>query len=503
MNKIFTVLVICLLISINATKAQIHWDGNNPGSIYYNGGNVGIGTTMPWSGAKLTIENTLATKPVGVNGYYSYLSSNWSEANAFELGISDGSNFHKLVTSSNYHFGSILQFWSADNERMRIISNGNVGIGTTIPKEKLQINGNAAIIGSNNRLKIWNDDTNPTYAMSLGGWDESNNRIESSGRELFITSYNGGISFGNNGIKQHKIDANGNVGIGTTTPTSKLEVLSGVSNNEIARFGGTVSERGLRLSSFMVGGTNEVGFNFNAPGAGGAAAISFSTLSTERMRVNYDGNVGIGTTSPTNTLTLSKMSGGANLARISFDGQTGDANNSINGGIEFHNNNYPYYSAVLGYRGVNSHEVGLYFKTSFLNNGGITAMTIVPNGNVGIGVTNPQYKLTVEGTIAAREVNVTTETWSDFVFHSSYKLRSLGEVEQFIKANSHLPEIPSAAEVKENGIGLGEMNAKLLQKIEELTLYMIEQQKQMVEMKNENEDLKSRVNKLEKKDNNK
>jgi hypothetical protein len=90
---------------------------------------------------------------------------------------------------------------------------------------------------------------------------------------------------------------NSSVGIGTSSPATKFEVLSGLSNSEIARFGSTVSARGIRISSFIVGGTNEVGFNFNAPGAGGSAAISFSTLSNEIMRVT-ENNVGIGTASP-------------------------------------------------------------------------------------------------------------------------------------------------------------------------------------------------------------
>ena len=78
---------------------------------------------------------------------------------------------------------------------------------------------------------------------------------------------------------------------------------------------------------------------------------------------------------------------------------------------------------------------------------------------------------------------------SDFVFEKDYKLRSIGDLETFIKENKHLPDIPSANDVKENGIDLGEMDAKLLQKIEELTLYIIEQQKQLEELRTQIEKL--------------
>ncbi|WP_281923955.1 hypothetical protein [Flavobacterium collinsii] len=97
----------------------------------------------------------------------------------------------------------------------------------------------------------------------------------------------------------------------------------------------------------------------------------------------------------------------------------------------------------------------------------------MPNGNVGIGGVNPRYKLDVEGTIRSREVIVNMEKWSDFVFKKDYNLPTLAEVEKHIREKGNLENIPSEKEVLENGISLGEMNAKLLQKIEELTLYSI------------------------------
>ncbi|MDQ1266655.1 MAG: hypothetical protein QG635_1807 [Bacteroidota bacterium] len=117
------------------------------------------------------------------------------------------------------------------------------------------------------------------------------------------------------------------------------------------------------------------------------------------------------------------------------------------------------------------------------------------DGNVGIGVEEPLAKLVVDGTICAKEVRVSlsgSPCWSDFVFDKDYKLLDLNVLEIQIKKLGHLPGIPSAKEVRENGVELGEMQAKLLQKVEELTLYMIELKKENDTLKKEIKKLKSR-----------
>ncbi len=99
-------------------------------------------------------------------------------------------------------------------------------------------------------------------------------------------------------------------------------------------------------------------------------------------------------------------------------------------------------------------------------------------GKVGIGTDNPSDKLTVNGTVKCKKARVTLEGFADFVFEKNYDLPTLEEVERHINENGHLKDIPKEAEVMENGLDLGEMNVKLLQKVEELTLYVIELNKQ-------------------------
>ena len=142
-------------------------------------------------------------------------------------------------------------------------------------------------------------------------------------------------------------------------------------------------------------------------------------------------------------------------------------------------------------------------------NGGIrhTVMTFL-NQNVLIGKTSQQnsdYKLDVSGPIRANEIKVNL-SGADFVFEQDYRLRSLEEVEMFISKNKHLPEIAPANEMEKDGASLGELNTKLLQKIEELTLYMIEQNKKtnklikdVQELKSDNKTLKANNKKLKEK----
>ena len=136
------------------------------------------------------------------------------------------------------------------------------------------------------------------------------------------------------------------------------------------------------------------------------------------------------------------------------------------------------------------------FTTQFDNNLDLKADLSI-KGKLSIGTpTTGTHKLAVEGSIGAREIKVEASNWSDFVFNKDYKLLDLEDVENYIEENKHLPDIPSEKEVLEKGINLGDMDAKLLQKIEELTLYTIEQEKKIGRLERENKKIKLLENKL-------
>ena len=110
-------------------------------------------------------------------------------------------------------------------------------------------------------------------------------------------------------------------------------------------------------------------------------------------------------------------------------------------------------------------------------------MVIDHTGNIGSGTFNPEDKLTVNGRIRANEIRVNGQQTPDYVFEPDYQKLSLSELEAYIKKYKHLPEGPSASEAEKNGIELGEMNKLLLKKIEELTLHLIEQDKEIKTLK--------------------
>jgi hypothetical protein len=117
-----------------------------------------------------------------------------------------------------------------------------------------------------------------------------------------------------------------------------------------------------------------------------------------------------------------------------------------------------------------------YTYTAYYNGSGLNYF----NGNIAIGTyDNKGYRLAVNGSAIFTKVKVMPYPWPDYVFNSSYRLRPLSEVEQYIQEHHHLPEVPSAEEVKKDGIDVGDNQAVLLKKIEELTLYVIEQNKKL------------------------
>ncbi|GEP92876.1 hypothetical protein SAMN05660909_04689 [Chitinophaga terrae (ex Kim and Jung 2007)] len=241
-----------------------------------------------------------------------------------------------------------------------------------------------------------------------------------------------------------------------------------------------------------------------------------------RMVIKNDGFIGVGTTSPTTKLDVRDGSininpGANNVFRIGYAnmGNTTYGNSpyigfnaflySSNGSNVFTPLNNS--GAGLVIKGDDAGS-GLHFYQRTFNNPSpyydlntfTEVMTLTPNGALGIGTNSTGvHKLAVEGSIGARKVKVNVSGWADFVFDPSYDLPKLADVERYVKEHRKLEGIPSAEEVNSEGIELGDMNKRLLQKVEELTLYLIEMKKENEELKAQNQQILDRVTVLEKK----
>lgn len=199
------------------------------------------------------------------------------------------------------------------------------------------------------------------------------------------------------------------------------------------------------------------------------------------LTVKDNGNVGIGTTNPDQKLTVQ---GHVNI------GGTGNGTLRVRHleGKHYQNANYDH--LFINYRSGKDVYIGNKYDNTLKSN-------LFVSGNVGIGTTTPREKLSVNGKIRAKEVKVELQNWPDYVFSPAYELPTLTEVADFITKNGHLPEIPNAAQVHEEGIELGVMNAKLLQKIEELTLYTLAQEEKLETQQHTIETLITRLNQIE------
>ncbi len=133
-----------------------------------------------------------------------------------------------------------------------------------------------------------------------------------------------------------------------------------------------------------------------------------------------------------------------------------------------------------------------------MHHGGISYFDLAANGNLGLGTHTPDYKLDVNGAVRAKEFFVETG-WSDFVFEKDYELPTLEEVEEHIEEHGHLPGVPSAAEIQENGLEMGQAQTFLMQKIEELTLYVLEISEENAALREDSSELRERIHSLESK----
>jgi hypothetical protein len=433
-----------------------HWNKTGTHVFNINTGNIGIGTNNPTQ--KLAIN---ATDPA-IDFMNAGSSKGYLQAN--------GNNM-RLATYANNTTGNIV-FNTKAVDRMWIDETGKIGIGTASPTGLLTVNG-----------------TNPWIEMQNNGVDKG--FLQATGNDLKLgtnsTNTTGNLVFQTKLIDRMMIDENGQIGIGTSTPGSAL-TLNG--SNPILQIRNADIDKG-----FIQLVNDDIKIGTNIGNANGNFIVR--TNGSDRFSVTGTGNVGIGTSTPIYKLDVNGTSrftgnqtitGNQNVTGLITGGDMEinsstpsiELNSSLNGTygkFEIDNSN----NVVLGkgfYGGalVLDGAIGQSAKRLYINKAN--------HFNFGTGLSPANHTVSVEGgLIATFFTEASINNWPDYVFEDGYRLKPLTDVKAFIAANKHLPNIPPASEIEKHGLQLGDMSKRLMEKVEELTLYIINLQEQIDALK--------------------
>jgi hypothetical protein len=402
-------------------------------------------------------KNAIPNKTDGMLVYDSDIQqfSYW-KASVITLGMGSWENFGQAAVAN--------QYWNLNSGNITNSNVGNVGLGTEIPTEKLDVTGNVKITGEikpngtsgvlNHVLKSngsggmsWGpiptaswatvDHANLDYGYKMTYPDVANRLVKINSPVLNQGGYSG-------------VFKNGGLSIYNPSNGTKIPYLTMDGKSIQARY---------QDDNAVNGYEDEYESDLNLNPFGGNVGVGTAPLTKFHVKTGSSGisPFGIAGFESSTDAFVNLMSPSGFQSGVFF----GSPLSNVRGGIVYANNS------------------GGSFETLALRTGGnINRMVIDKNGNVAIGDFMPQNKLDVNGVMRAKEVIVETG-WADYVFDENYKLRSIDEMEVFIKENKHLPNIPPATEIEKNGLKVGETNKAMMEKIEELALYIIQLKKEM------------------------
>ena len=475
-------------------------------------------------------------------GRYTFANTQSSVAIGKYVLASGATSFaYGMFLSSSASFAFTLGTGFADDKRLEnnVSKSLMIGFNSKLPTFFV---GESSASNRTGRIGIGNM-TDPQAKLHILGDNDPNNTDDAS---LFIQSSGNYYSTIWLGDTEHSIKAKpnydltfktpantdfvfegGDVGIGVTSPTRTLDVDGTSRIRDDARFDGNVgigttnpSER-LEVNGNIL---QSPGFNLTtsqikAPDANG---LSLTDMNGNGVFVGLSGYVGIGIPDPYYNLDVAgniNFTGSIrkngeiynpsywdkNGSVIDYSGKVGIGTTDVDAKLKIFTDNSTglivntHHTSGWGYgiiSDVTHDDTKALVVEKRIDESTSDRFTVYGNGRTIIGNNDYPYSgylLTVAGKVKAREVWVTATAGADFVFVEGYDLPKLGDIEDFITENKHLPDIPSAKQMIEDGLNMGDMQIKMLQKIEELTLYVIEQQKQIERQNNEIKELKNKM----------
>jgi hypothetical protein len=417
-------------------------------------------------------------------GYAQLATGSWDKNYSALYFNTDNSTPNCMIVA--YKPNSILSFRTLNIDRMWLTSTGNFGIGVSTPSSLLHVQSAVAgQIGNDYKIANFTASTGDFFRFGTGYWNPNN-------LEINAFALSGTKSL----VLQGDVNA-GNVGVGSfsstgfhTSPTAKLHVFSGGTNSAIFEY--KMNETSVFFPRIAITHYNTMDTKNMIDGSTYNSTTGTSVAAPILFQNNSGGNIGIGTWgSPVNTtiqdftpVSKLQIQGGAFQITNSGDptvltsGKTGLLMGHYGNKSTTSTNSYSWIQSSNGPLLLNPYA-GNSFTTTNTNN--YVAIGFLPTATDLTTLPANGYNLLVQGKIACEELKVKLKVsgtaWPDYVFAKNYRLMSIDSLSTYIDHNCHLPDVPTTAEVEENGIMTGEMNAILLKKVEELTLYMIEQNK--------------------------
>jgi len=443
--------------SVSSSAASSSWTASGNNIYNSNTGNVGIGASVGMK-EKLSVKGNLFVTHTNPNDLI-----NGGNKASVNIHSAVAGNARVNFLNGDTTVGAYIQYYrlsslanqfslnhGSNTTQLCLTDNGNVGIGRSAAVEKLDVAGN---IRSRDDLLV---DSNVTVKgkVAVTGRIDADGVVEAAGISSLGSLYVNGSS-----LQQGNITGNAAATFaGTVTSNTGITINDAVGTLSFKASGddkGFVQLSGddLRVGTYS---TNTAG------------RFLVRTGGANNLAVTSDGDVGIGTISPASKLHV------AGRGLFKGAGEVLAIDGTSNPNIAFYNNGI--YKSFIS-QSSSELYIGVNNANLHLDAGQIAIGAVIPAAS--------GYKLTVTGKVICEELKVQLRAaWPDYVFATGYKLKPLFEVERFIAKNKHLPNIPSAAEVEKNGLEVGGMQRKMMEKIEELTLYIIELQKQVDSLKN-------------------